>query len=321
MSHYLLLVDLNIDKFYTFCMKNVIKNTTLAYAAGYIDGDGCFSIRGEPYKNRTSSKYPAALIIASVNPEVLYWLSSMLGGSIQHKKNSTPTRKSVYYFHLKKKEAIPFVQDIIPYLVEKIEEAKTFVEFAESKSMKDRNDLIEKMKRLKNSTNLVSANLKPEFEATRNTINPSEYDFAYLAGFIDAECNLGIQKYKPKDRPNYVYKIMLQCNNTKAPVFKWILERFGGQIHFIERATKESSRRNQFTWRLTGLALSNILSKIHPFLRHKQPVCAELMKFYETTLANGGARHTKSFRDKYAATLAIREEIVSKIHKLNLKGI
>ena len=300
-------------------MKNVIKNTTLAYAAGYIDGDGCFSIRSEPYKNRTRSKYPAVLIIASVNPDVLYWLNSMLGGSIQHKMNTEPKRKSVYYFHLKKKEAIPFVQDIIPYLVEKIEEAKTFIEFAESKSIKDRNNLIEKMKILKNSTNLVSANLKSEFESVRNTIKPSEYDYAYLAGFIDSECNLGIQKYKPKDRPNYVYKIMLQCNNTKAPVFKWLLERFGGRIHFIDRITKDSSRRNQFAWRLTGAPLSNIISKIHPYLRYKQPVCSELIRFYETTLPNGGARHTETFRTSYAATLKIREEIVTKIHKLNLK--
>jgi len=303
-------------------MKTNIKNTTLAYAAGYIDGDGCFSIRSELYKNKTSSKYPATLIIASVNPEVLSWFSSMLGGSIQHVMNkNSPKRKSVYYFHLKRNEAVPFAQNILPYLVEKIDEAKLFINFANSKSIQERNAHIEKMKDLKNFINLTSISHKIEFEAHRNTISPAKEDFAYLAGFIDAECCLGIQRYRTKNKPNYIYKIQLQCNNTKAPVFKWILRRFGGQIHFIDRKTHDSSRRNQLSWRLVGKSLAVILDKIHPFLRHKKPVCEELMKFNATILPNGGARHTEKFRTTYAKTIEEREVIVRKVHLLNLKGI
>jgi len=73
-------------------MKNIIKNTTLAYAAGYIDGDGCFNIRKEPYKNKTSSKYPAVLIIASVNPEVqINENSQVLDWSTAFAKNPVTT--------------------------------------------------------------------------------------------------------------------------------------------------------------------------------------------------------------------------------------
>jgi hypothetical protein len=83
----------------------------------------------------------------------------------------------------------------------------------------------------------------------------------------------------------------------------------------------QKARKNQLVWRLTGRSLSQVLDKIYPFLKHKKPVCKQLMKFYSTTLPNGGARHTEIFRSQYIKVLKIRESIVAKVHKLNLKGI
>lgn len=224
---------------------------------------------------------------------------------------------------MNKKDGLRFTQIIKPYLVEKIDEARIFINFVISNSSVrniHRQCLIEQINSIKNSTNLVSASHKEEFETARNTISPTIEDFAYLAGFIDAECCLGIQKYRSKNKPNYLYKIQLQCNNTKAPVFKWLLERFGGQIHFIDRSIKFINHRDQLAWRLTSASLSNILSKIHPFLKYKKPVCEELIKFTNITLPNGGARHTEKFRDAYAKILEERECIVNQIHILNQKG-
>jgi len=291
-------------------------NTQLAYAAGYIDGDGCFHIR------KQQSKFVNHFIITSTNRNVLAWFKKTFGGTISSaKKNQPKKHKPLYQFSIKKKIGIPFTESIIPYLIEKIEEAKVFIDFANSKSIDERILLISKMNILKNSTNLVSKNMKIEFESLRKTIDPSQEDFSYLAGFIDAECCLGIQRYRSKNKPNFIYKIQLQCNNTKAPVFKWLLQRFGGQIHFIDRNTKDITQRNQLTWRLSSAALANILSEIYPFLKYKKPVCEELMKFYKTTLPNGGARHTDEFRGDYARAIEDRENIVRKVHLLNLKGI
>jgi hypothetical protein len=295
--------------------------TDYAYIAGYIDGDGCFSIRKERRKYRMSPKFPAAIIIASVNKEVLDWAKNLFGGSISKQTNVPNKHKPIYYFVLRKTRALPFTNNIIGYLVEKIYEAESFMDFCSLKDIRQQNECIHYMSVLKKTSNLVSRHDKEEFEQLRNTVTPTETDFAYLAGFIDAECCLCIQKYKPKNRPNYTYKILLQCNDTKALVFKWLLKRFGGHINFIDRQTHTKAIKNQLCWRLSGNALSKILPSIQPFLKHKKPVCEELMKFYKTTLMNGGARHTQSFRNAYAETLKIREEIVSRIHKLNLKGI
>lgn len=291
-----------------------------AYISGYIDGDGCFYIAEEKVGKRLKTKPITAIIISSVNQHVLETFKDLYGGSVSISKSTYENRKDLYHFTLKKYASIKLAQHMLPYLVEKKEECLLALEFASAQNYDHQLDCISKMKILKDVSNLVSKYHVAEFDKFKNTVKPSELDFAYLAGFIDAECSLNIQKYMNKDRPNYLYKILLQCNNTKAPVFKWLLERFGGHIHFIDRRNHGKARRNQLTWRLSGKALSKILDKIYPFLKHKKPVCKELIDFYATTLINGGARHTETFRSRYAEIIEERERIVAHVHKLNLKG-
>lgn len=213
-----------------------------------------------------------------------------------------------------------FAQSILSYLVEKREEAEVFIHFANAESNDEKMLCINKMKILKKYTNLVLESHKPEFEAIRNTITPSLEDLAYLAGFIDAECSFGIQKYRAKNKPNNLFKGFLHCNNSKAPVFKWLLQRFGGRINFIDRSSYRPNHRNQLAWRLSSAALATMIKTISPLLKQKQPVCKEMIKFNSLVLMNGGARHTDIFREAYAKNIEEREKIVEKIHALNKKG-
>jgi hypothetical protein len=296
------------------------KNIIFAYFAGYLDGDGCFFIGHEHSKKRLKQKPIVSIVINSVNKCTLESFKKTFGGSINLAKEAHNNNKALFRYTIKKRNILIIINKICPYLVEKKEECELLIQFANSISFEYQQNCINKMRIIKDIGNLVSKYYKKDFEKVKNTINPTEEDFAYLAGFIDAECSLGISRYKPKNKPNYTYKILLQCNNTKAPVFKWLLERFGGHINFIDRLTSLKARKNQLCWRLSGKALFKILYKIEPFLRYKKPVCNELIKFYKTTLINGGARHTNEFRTQYAEVIRIREEIVTKIHKLNLKG-
>lgn len=296
------------------------KNTDFAYLAGYIDGDGCFYIGHEKSSKVKRSKKVFCIIINSVNECTLNSFKKVFGGSVQLSKKAQDNTKPLFRYTLRKRDILAFIYKLIPFLVEKREECEIAIKFSMSSCIKTNEECINRMKILKDVSNLVSKHHKKEFEKYRKTVIPTEADYAYLAGFIDAECNLGIQKYKPKNKPNNVYKILLQCNNTKAPVFKWILERFGGTVHFVNRLSHQKARKNQLAWRISGRELSFLLPKIVKFLRYKKQVCEELMKFYETTLTNGGARHTDEFRTHYASVLKSREDIVSKVHLLNLKG-
>ena len=300
-------------------MKIIINETDYAYIAGYIDGDGCFYIGYDRSAKRLKPKPITSITISSVNNEVLYHFKSLYGGSVNTSKGAYDNCKSQYHFTLRKTETCKLVNNILPYLVEKQDQCILLQEFAQLNEFNAQVDCINKMKILKHDTNLAQREHKIEFEPYKNTIKPSTIDYAYLAGFIDAECCFGISKYKPKDKPNYVYKILLQCNNTKAPVFKWLIERFGGHINFVDR--QKYNVNNQLCWRISGHALHNIINNIYQFLRYKKAVCKQLIDFYATTLPNGGARHTEIFRTQYAEVIKERERIINIVHKLNLKGI
>lgn len=292
----------------------------LSYIAGYFDGDGCFYIGKNIIKDRTNPKFRQQIIITSTDKKFIDYLVTNFKGTVQTSKKSAATafHKPVNYFSMRKKSGVDFTNQIIDYLVEKKQEAELFLEFAQSK---ERDDLIIKMNQTKELSNLVNKEMKHEFEPSKNSIKPNKQDFAYLAGFIDAECSLGIQKYRAQNKPNYLYKMILQCNNTKFPTIKWLLERFGGQIHFVERRSGNILHRDQLAWRLSSNSLANILNKILPFLKHKKPVCKELLEFQKTILPKYGQRKSEEFKSSYKSVLETREKIVHNIHILNKKGI
>ena len=291
----------------------MIKDTDLAYMAGYIDGDGCFFIR------KSATKFLAHIIIASTDKNVLSYFKNHLGGSIASSKK-IPKQKQVFYYTLGKVRSNQLTKEILPYLVERIDEATIFLAFIKSQKNSERIDLISKMKTCRESTNLVTRDLKEIYEATRGTIQPSKDDFAYLAGFIDAECCFTITRERRKDGLYCVYKAILTCNNSKAPNFKWLLERFNGRINFIDRNSKDPNLRDQFKWHISAKRLRNVIDKIHPFLKHKKPVCEEIMKFNNTVIPNGGDRQSQAYKASYASIIKERECIVHNVHFLNLKG-
>lgn len=314
----LLLFDLNIYLCYIISM-NI--NTFFAYTAGYIDGDGCFYIGKYTDKKTGRIRYQSMLIISSTNRSILKEFSHNFGGSVRLSDNRLkhPGQRPQYQFIIKGKKALHLTKNIQPYLVEKAQEAENFCVSIDQSKIYDFIEWSNRLRRLYKVTILCKKQLTdwgknyPEI--------PSETDYAYLAGLIDAECCLSIQHYKPRNKPNVVYRIILSLNNTRRPIFQWIMERFGGRLHFIDRQSKNKKHSDQLMWNISGKALSKILPFITPYLHYKKPVCEELMNFYQTTLKNGGARHTEEFRISYAKIIEEREKIIHKVHQLNKKGI
>ena len=291
-----------------------------AYFAGYTDGDGCFHISQMINKKTGITKFKNVFIVSSTNLDILHFFCIHFGGSCKLSSNKNIAHKLQYHFKLGGKKSINLIEKIYPFLVEKRKEANIFIQFIKKKSKEEKNILYNLLREVKEKENLVYCNHVASLKKISNTITPTVLDYSYLAGFIDAECCLGIARSKDKKRPNYLYKTYLHCNNTKFPVFQWLMERFGGQIRFIDR-TKYPNHRNQLAWRISSKALSKILPNIFPCLQYKKAVCQELIKFDETTLTNGGARHTEEFRSSYAIVLQTRETIFNQVHFLNRKGV
>jgi len=297
----------------------MIKSTDLAYAAGYSDGDGCFYIGKHFSENRT--RFTRKFIINTTEIENVQWFQRIFGGDILTKKSIQCNHKPLHRYVLKGENLESF-KGVEKFLIEKKNEFYKFNEFISYLSSAEKQTLIMEMKILKKESNIVTVSIKEELSSIRNTIIPTIEDFAYLAGFIDAECCLSIQRNCPKNKPNPTFKIQLQCGNTKIPCFYWISPRFGGQFHFIDKS-KYINRRNVMMWVLSSASLFPILKGVCPFLNHKKPVCEQLIKFYETTLKKEGvmSRNNPLFKEFYKPILQLREEIFHNIQCLNKKGI
>jgi hypothetical protein len=204
------------------------------------------------------------------------------------------------------------------FLVEKKDECRLFKEFRESIGKCLKQPLSEKMKDLKNNHGLISSSIKDELTKTRNTITPNREDFAYLAGYIDAECSLDINKTMQKNGKSPVYRPQLQCNNTKSPFFYWAAKRFGGQFHFLDKSHLPNCR-NQILWRISNLQLDPILKGILPFLTSKKPICEKMIQLRQLTFS-GKERMSPNhpgFGEWYESIAHSRKLIYEEVRHLN----
>jgi hypothetical protein len=256
-----------------------MNETYLAYAAGYIDGDGCFYI-GEI---KTSPFFQDTFSIISTHFDNIEWFKDHFEGSINAKQSRQKNRLPSYHFVFSK-EGYNFLPRIRPFLIEKGQECDVFLKFRSPLFKEDRKSLVKAMKILKEKTYIITHSLKTDIESIRNTDSISEEDYAYLAGFIDAECSLDINKVMQKRGVNPTYRAQLQCNNTKSPFFYWASKKFGGQFHFLDKSHLPNCR-NQMLWRIANLQLDPILIGIRPFLIHKKPICEQMIELRKLILS------------------------------------
>jgi hypothetical protein len=297
----------------------MIEKHILAYCAGYIDGDGCFHVRRQEM-NTGHIKYQAKFILSSTDTNILYFFKEIFGGVVRLSGNKISTHKPQYHFILENKN-IEIFKEVFPYLVEKRDEAILFMNYFKTSSKSGRQLLFEEMKQIKNHQNLVFQMQVDEFKKMSQTKECSSTDYAYLAGFIDAECSLGIARSKDPKRPNFLYKIYLHCNNTKWPVFSWLMQRFGGCLRLVKRKEQNNKHNDQLSWRISSKRLAKVLPKLIKYIKYKKPVAEELINFYETTILNGGDRKSYHFTELYSAILSQRDLIFHKVHLLNRKGV
>lgn len=306
-------------------MKNFIN--IFPYAAGYIDGDGCIYIGKTTQKQKDIIVYEFCIQVTSVKKSVLDIFKSIFGGSVG-KKPARENYKQAFCWTVKNKDAIAFANKILPYLVEKTNQCNIFIEYTnlitfngfrtvDQLIINKRNELIDLMREDKHMNNLITKEVIDTLKEKKNTITPSESDYAYLAGLIDSEGCFRIKKWKPINKPNHVYAIVVEIGNTKISIMPWLIERFGGSAIYM--AAKKNTRASA-KWTLSAAALYEILPKIRQFLTIKQEVCDLLIEFQKTILPNGGDRHSELFHALFEKRREVRERIITDVHKFNLKG-
>ena len=292
-------------------------NNTFAYIAGYIDGDGCFSIR-KRFSERGYAFSCGSISACSVSNSSMDFFKEVCGGYVYASIPKNTRWKTQYHWAVEGKKAFNLCKSILPFLIEKRNGAEILFSFLSHPFNEKSSALIKRMMEVRAASNITKEDVL-SLKKSDDNIETTQEEFAYLAGYIDAEGCIGISKYMPKDKPNYCYKIQLHIGSCDASVIKWIYNRFGGSVCFVSRTKKNPKWRNQVNWRISCKKCHEILLLLYPFLRLKKEVCGKAIEFYNTKL-EGGDRISSSFKQRNADTLIIREELLRDIHLLNLKG-
>lgn len=285
-----------------------MKSTDYAYAAGYIDGDGCFQVGNQTWGSH--------FVIVSVRKEPIDWFAQHFDGNIRTLHQKQKNRLPSYHFRFSEK-GNQSVAEIAKYLIEKKEEAFVYNQFRQAFGKENKAIFIEKMKFLKNNFGLIPTSIKNELTNIKNTINPTIEDFAYLAGYIDAECSLDISRRMQKKGKTITYRPQLQCNNTKFPFFYWASARFGGQFHFLNKSHIPNNR-NQILWRISNKQLEPILHGIYPFLISKKNICEKMIDLRAITIVkNRVSPNHPNFAEWYEPIFTQKEIIYNQVRHFN----
>jgi len=119
--------------------------TDLAYAAGFLDADGCVTVSRCPMKTAVGFySYRIGVLVSNKVPEVPTWLAEVFGGSVKLQlpsKSSLSRQKSfppMYTWCLYNNKGADFLELIAPYLKIKKQRAEAAIRLARMQKRRGR---------------------------------------------------------------------------------------------------------------------------------------------------------------------------------------
>ena len=114
-----------------------------AYAAGYIDGEGCLYV--------DTSTLALRLQIGSCYPGCLKWLYETFGGTM-HKKTipkGSKKNRTAYRWEMRSAPLKPFLMGLLPFAKEKKSQMELGLQFLETRDRTEKAELAAQIKALK----------------------------------------------------------------------------------------------------------------------------------------------------------------------------
>jgi hypothetical protein len=99
-----------------------IDDMTLAYAAGFLDGEGCFICRRRMTK-RGYLSYNIVVTCCNTNKPIIEWFQNTFGGKMHSTKGKTSKHRTVHNWQIVGRQAKGFAELIVPYLQQKSAQA------------------------------------------------------------------------------------------------------------------------------------------------------------------------------------------------------
>ena len=101
----------------------------LAYFAGFFDGEGCIFINRFWSAARQKRFYALQITVTNTNPVPLKLYQEIYGGALRYRKRNKSHEKSTATWTVKSAMAENFLEDMIPHLIVKKDEAEVALEY------------------------------------------------------------------------------------------------------------------------------------------------------------------------------------------------
>lgn len=107
-----------------------MKPTDLAWAAGYMDGEGCFSLHGYLRKGEAkAARFTFQVVITNTHLPTLEWFAANFGGSVSKRGTVQDHHRATWRWVASGNTAAEFTTEVLPYLREKGGQAELFLLF------------------------------------------------------------------------------------------------------------------------------------------------------------------------------------------------
>lgn len=121
------------------------KKEQLAYLAGVLDSDGCFSV-GKYHRSDNKSKslrlrYESRIRVVNTNKNLCFSLQNMFGGRVTRSSPEEGNHKAAYEWVLDGNGINNILESVIPYLTIKKVRAKIFLKYRRTFSKYHKNNI------------------------------------------------------------------------------------------------------------------------------------------------------------------------------------
>lgn len=121
----------------TKTIRGKMSTLTIQYIAGFFDGEGSINI----YQTKKGVKkdrigYQLSIYVHNTNEKIIRIFEKKFGGYVNIRKRETNKWKTGYDWKLSANQALKFLQDLIPFLILKKEQAKVAIEMQELQKSK-----------------------------------------------------------------------------------------------------------------------------------------------------------------------------------------
>lgn len=306
-----------------------IKETTLAYCAGLLDGDGSFFIGKENGKARQGNEfspcYTPIIGLSEVRRNSVDFLKSLFGGYIGATKayvtRDGDKRNEFFRWRVERSDLCLGVLDkVIDYLIIKRDRAiflRNFIlnhikpvknSFRTSpQELQARENHYEKMKQYNSDRSMIS-----DF-GTRKVVKiiPDEKFWAYVSGLIDSDGAFCLSRILSKGRTTYSYVPLIVITQVDHRGVEYV---YGGVLKGNRYLAKTKSSKTGFAYRFELKSLNDIsdfIEKCLPYLRLKKERALLLQQFCKI-------RPNHRFTDEEQS---LREKVYIELKSLNMGSL